>query len=1104
MMKYQIEKPSDTDMFASRGHENSALAIKDTIENHDTVHVIGLEGALGAGKSTVLKLLESNLPNDKFKFITFDVEKYHSSTKTSFIKVIHKNLINFFGQKNELDDAKNRALGNKFSYEKEVDSNLKFITAFFILAMVFAARFAPDAVKPFFDTPDTTATNTVVGTELFSLEHNLSIFFASSPLLILGLSWLLGLSCIRNSTNSVIQFFAKFPKVGDIINKNGTDKITETLLINKEVGSTELETAFKDFIESIPRDKTVILVIDNLDRVESEKVREVWSDLEIFTSLCSSKFRVIVPFSEEHIAKALSSNGESNGQEFISKRLPVVFKAPPIVSAGWREPFKHFWSETLLTRPGYNQCCELIDIWITSQEKQVTPRLLKKHVNDIATLIISNSELSPNAAVCSAYLLVSKHSNLPFKYLLSTPENIPKGIPEEIKTSLSRTQKILRKAMTDEQWAAEIMCVHFQSNEEIAKSELLDEPIRAAIKNVSSTRLFELSKLFGFKEAFDKYIELNDPYDVVILLGELLDREDIEESEKLQWIENHLATINHYLNEERFNTAPNHYDSDLVAAYRTLLDSKIDINTLRIENEALTLEKYIEDEHPLNEEELLVQLHDYSYITNSTPDLIKSADEEYFFDRLWSKKWELKNWDIESLRTSNKDTTANIEYLEENELVENHVSYFNSLKKRNKLEKHAIAQKWISLTKTAIATILNNLNGYDLLPFTNLWSGPQSCLSLLQKINGMNNKDKEYFAWVSITICYVIENNLMTTQHILTPGHQNTKVITGNFLKEKAINNLDDISKYLKNDLTFISSFQKIVDALEGQHFNDVIPSGVASAISTGRISSLITESIATAHWDTLSNLFNDDKKILVNWFSGWSKNIPTVDKWSPQLVKDVTGCSNIYFTQKIEQFLNNIDLDSEFWENCIVSPSETIIEIFTWLESQDKKVKSSANLSDGIINAFKESKHGDVEIEIDILDKILNSMPTKSMKKIVRNIENHIEANASNSDYVYWLISYFKNRITLRESLRTNYSDKTLTLFDHINSQTIADWFDNQDWNFSNLTADQTDSLISAIEELSDRYDTPNLSQLALSLKPEQSAIEDDDDNPNIEPATA
>ncbi|MEY8864806.1 P-loop NTPase fold protein [Enterobacter asburiae] len=52
------------------------------------VNIIGLEGELGSGKSTILKFLQKKLKDD-FTFINFDAERYHhGSTKKALIDVI--------------------------------------------------------------------------------------------------------------------------------------------------------------------------------------------------------------------------------------------------------------------------------------------------------------------------------------------------------------------------------------------------------------------------------------------------------------------------------------------------------------------------------------------------------------------------------------------------------------------------------------------------------------------------------------------------------------------------------------------------------------------------------------------------------------------------------------------------------------------------------------------------------------------------------------------------------------------------------------------------------------------------------------------------------
>lgn len=82
-----------------------------------------------------------------------------------------------------------------------------------------------------------------------------------------------------------------------------------------------------------PTDAKFILIIDNLDRINADKVKELWSDMELITGTTHQQFRIIVPYSARHVAKSLLLEGHT-GREFISKRIPVTFTVPPLITAG--------------------------------------------------------------------------------------------------------------------------------------------------------------------------------------------------------------------------------------------------------------------------------------------------------------------------------------------------------------------------------------------------------------------------------------------------------------------------------------------------------------------------------------------------------------------------------------------------------------------------------------------------------------------------------------------------------------------------------------------------------------------------------------------------
>ncbi|MFP3427741.1 P-loop NTPase fold protein, partial [Pseudoalteromonas sp. SIMBA_162] len=75
--KFQSELPESIDGFIGQGHKNAAKALQDVIVDHPYVHVLGVEGNLGAGKSTSIKILESQLDENTYKFIYFDVDQHH-------------------------------------------------------------------------------------------------------------------------------------------------------------------------------------------------------------------------------------------------------------------------------------------------------------------------------------------------------------------------------------------------------------------------------------------------------------------------------------------------------------------------------------------------------------------------------------------------------------------------------------------------------------------------------------------------------------------------------------------------------------------------------------------------------------------------------------------------------------------------------------------------------------------------------------------------------------------------------------------------------------------------------------------------------------------
>ncbi|MEY8864807.1 hypothetical protein AB9K28_08300 [Enterobacter asburiae] len=90
--------------------------------------------------------------------------------------------------------------------------------------------------------------------------------------------------------------------------------------MNKEVGAIELAEALQGFTskEVISHGDRFILIIDNLDRISADKVKELWSDMELIAGATHEHFRIVVPYSARQVSASLSVAGFS-GREVYCK-----------------------------------------------------------------------------------------------------------------------------------------------------------------------------------------------------------------------------------------------------------------------------------------------------------------------------------------------------------------------------------------------------------------------------------------------------------------------------------------------------------------------------------------------------------------------------------------------------------------------------------------------------------------------------------------------------------------------------------------------------------------------------------------------------------------
>lgn len=496
----QKEHPADSDLFRGESHNKVAQKMSEVIKTSD-INIVGLEGELGSGKSTIIQLVKKDLSGD-YTFIEFDAERYHhGNTKKALIEVIHQGISSKEGVDDvSLETLKNKALGNIVEYDKKVSSRLSWWTVSFILFCLLSVQMVRYLLL---DINSYLASGKVTSWWVLAIEF---IALLSPAILLL---------CLRvksRNKNKVSGNVGNIITVGDLFKQNSVDRISETWLISREIGTIELTNALSGFTESpiVPAEAQFILIIDNLDRISADKVKELWSDMELIAGTTHKQFRIIVPYSARHVAKSLLVEGHS-GREFIAKRIPVTFTVPPLITAGWQDAFREMWKQTVDENDEI--CCtesiQLLERWRPSEYPRITPRLLKKLVNDIHILDMTVPAGEPMRYVLIAlYILVVRYSDeVPVTRLLQISErdeNSPPVSQDEDRMYATQTQLGRIFSHDTQRWSEFLMSIHFQADSELARTELFDTPLTDAVKNHDAETIEKLAGLYGFSHAWQR------------------------------------------------------------------------------------------------------------------------------------------------------------------------------------------------------------------------------------------------------------------------------------------------------------------------------------------------------------------------------------------------------------------------------------------------------------------------------------------------------------------------------------------------------------------------------------------------------------------------
>ncbi|GAA0875448.1 P-loop NTPase fold protein [Wandonia haliotis] len=391
--KFLSSKPDGQDKIEGQSQTKVAQIIRDLIkDNKLDKKIIGLEGEWGSGKSNVIEILKKELGEQEYYTFVFDAWGYQEDlTRRIFLEQIISELTEnkFLTDEEKWLTKTDELLAKKSRSTKQTFPKFKIywvLLSIGILLLTGLSGFYENVLKD---------EDLFTSFDLGVFKPLIAIYLLPSILIIWGLY--LALREYKKELNA---------------NKTRENKLTHNQIVGKvffwlsgkNIESHEFENivdhepsvrqfrAYFDEIEKDLKDKKVIVVFDNLDRLDRDKIKALWSSIHTFFAEHNyDKIWVIVPYDKQKLAEAHDHANTGNvetGNGFIEKTFSISFRvSPPIVSA-WdkllEEKLEQAFGANTIPHDEITYLKEVFDR--NTNEGTIKPRQIINYVNQLVSL----------------------------------------------------------------------------------------------------------------------------------------------------------------------------------------------------------------------------------------------------------------------------------------------------------------------------------------------------------------------------------------------------------------------------------------------------------------------------------------------------------------------------------------------------------------------------------------------------------------------------------------------------------------------------------------------------------------------------------------------
>jgi hypothetical protein len=513
---FLTDEIADADFFEDKTHENVAETLYKLIDANDNGFTIGLEGSWGSGKSTVISILKKKSENKSFHYFYFDAWAHEGD---HLRRIFLESLISQLGNESEKFEELEKKISNRkritTTSTKQCGTTLGKLLAISLL-------FVP------------------LGAGLVSGVDSLQLYFQweGAPHWPFWLGVLLSIMPFFVIIGNIIYLLvSKKYNWNEVwkgenwafLESESKKTMTQEISEEEERSSIEFEKYFREIVSEVLKDNPsgkLMIVIDNLDRIDASDSLKIWSTLQTFlqqrnpSSSNSEWYQniwIIVPYDMNGLSKlwenetnlcgddSKGNNYDSCAKSFFDKCFQIRIEVPEPVLTGWESFTKEMINKAFVGWDEKEKSSVLRILKLTRENLGdiPTPREIKNYINQVGILRLHNDEEIPTESI--AYYAVHK-------YLKNTST-------KDIKNNLihNKLPLVEDRPFLPPECNKHLAGVVFGVGAEKGQQLLLEPEIEKFLQDANGKELRNLVEIYGtgFWPVFDHHIDKLTPTSIL-------------------------------------------------------------------------------------------------------------------------------------------------------------------------------------------------------------------------------------------------------------------------------------------------------------------------------------------------------------------------------------------------------------------------------------------------------------------------------------------------------------------------------------------------------------------------------------------------------------